>query len=180
MGKVILFLIFVPIVEFYLLFYVGDMIGWAPTLAWVMLTGVWGVWLSRREGLRVLGRWQESLARQEVPQDGAIESFLIFAEGLMLMVPGFLTDAAGLVMIIPLTRNLIMRFVRNWLARQVQRGRVQIFTMNYGPWGPSRSYNGDVIDVEGELVEEEVVETGKSFSESSSRQRPDRRLENPT
>jgi UPF0716 protein FxsA len=147
-----LFVLFtvVPLVELYLLIVIGRTFGAGPTIGLVLLTGALGAWFARLEGARVIRRWQEAMARHELPKDGVIDGFLIFIGGLMLIAPGILTDIGGLAMVVPPTRRVITRIVRTWLERQIATGRVQVYASGYN--GVSRAQK-DVIDVEGEVVE---------------------------
>jgi UPF0716 protein FxsA len=149
-GRLFLLFTIVPLVELYLLIAIGRVLGPIPTIGLVLITGALGAWFARLEGARVIRRWQEAVARHEMPKEGVIDGFLIFVGGLMLITPGILTDIAGLCMVVPPTRRVIARFVRAWFERQVAAGRVQVYASGYngGPRGP-----GGVIDVEGEEVE---------------------------
>jgi len=152
-GRLFLLFTVVPLVELYLLIAVGRILGPAATIALVLLTGAVGAWFARLEGARVIRRWQDSLARQQVPKDGVIDGFLIFIGGLLLITPGILTDIAGLSMVLPPTRRVIAGLVRTWVERQMATGHVQVYARGYNR-GPVGSQG--VIDVEGEVVE--VVE----------------------
>jgi len=152
-----LFLLFtvVPLVELYLLIAIGRVLGPVPTIGLVLLTGALGAWFARLEGTRVIQRWQEAVARQQLPKDGVIDGFLIFLGGLMLITPGILTDLAGLSMVMPPTRRVIARIVRAWFERQIETGRVQVYASGYNAasGGPA-----DVIEVDGEVVEVTAAE----------------------
>jgi len=154
-----LFLLFtvVPLVELYLLIAIGRIIGPVPTLGLVLLTGALGAWFARLEGTRVIHRWQEAIAQQQLPKDGVVDGLLIFIGGLLLITPGILTDIAGLAMVVPPTRRVIASQVRAWFERQIATGRVQVYAPGYGgaPGGPP-----DVIEVEGEVVD--VVSASES------------------
>ena len=155
MGRLFLLFTVIPLLELYLLVRIGSAIGAGATIALVLLTGALGAWFARLEGLRVLRRWQESLARQELPKDGVIDGLLIFVGGLMLITPGILTDIAGLSMVLPVTRRGIAAMLHRWAEAQMRAGRVQVFTTEYGYRRPARP---DVIDVEGEVVDVELRE----------------------
>ncbi|UCF48845.1 MAG: FxsA family protein [Myxococcales bacterium] len=160
MARLFLLFTVVPLVELYLLIAIGRALGPMPTIGLVLLTGALGAWFARLEGARVIRRWQEAMARQQLPKDGVIDGFLIFVGGLMLITPGILTDIAGLSMVVPPTRRVIAGLVRAWFERQIAAGRVQVYAPGYngGPGGP-----GGVIDVEGEVVEVvEVAETSET------------------
>lgn len=171
MGRLFLLFTVVPLVELYLLIAIGRMLGPVPTIGLVLLTGALGAWFARLEGARVIRRWQEAMARQQMPKDGVIDGFLIFVGGLMLITPGILTDIAGLSMVMPPTRRVIAAFARTWFERQIAAGRVQVYSSGYND--PRRGRQG-VIEVEGEEVE--VVERGAG-SEASSRSEDSRRLD---
>ncbi len=155
MGRLFLLFTVVPLVELYLLIAVGRVLGPMATIGLVLVTGAVGAWFARLEGARVIRRWQEAIARQQIPKDGVIDGFLIFVGGLLLITPGILTDLAGLSMVMPPTRRVISGFVRRWFERQIAAGRVQVYAPGYNG-GPGRPQG--VIDVEGEVVE--VVEVG--------------------
>ncbi|MEM7434313.1 MAG: FxsA family protein [Myxococcota bacterium] len=150
MGRLFLLFTVVPLVELYLLIAIGRVLGPVATIALVLVTGALGAWFARLEGARVLRRWQEALARQELPKDGLVDGLLIFVGGLMLITPGILTDIAGLSMVLPPTRKIIGAFVRRWFQAQVARGTVQVYGPGFGPRGAPP---GEVIDVEGEVIE---------------------------
>jgi UPF0716 protein FxsA len=147
-----LFLLFtvVPLVEPYLLVSIGRVLGTAPTIVLVLLTGAVGAWFARLEGARVIQRWQVAIARQQLPKDGLIDGLLIFVGGVLLITPGVLTDVAGLSMVMPLTRRPIAAMLRRWFERQVATGRVQVYASGYNARGPA---GPGVIDVEGDVVE---------------------------
>ncbi len=152
-GRLFLLFTVVPLVELYLLVAVGRVLGPLMTIGLVLVTGAVGAWFARLEGARVIRRWQEAMARQQIPKDGVIDGFLIFIGGLMLITPGILTDIAGLSMVMPPTRRVIAAFVRSWFERQIAAGRVQVYAPGYNG-GPGRPQ--EVIEVDGEVVE--VVE----------------------
>ncbi|MGB5812408.1 MAG: FxsA family protein [Polyangiales bacterium] len=159
MGRLFLLFTVVPLVELYLLIAIGRIMGPVATIALVLVTGAVGAWFARLEGARVIRRWQEALARQQLPKDGLVDGLLIFVGGLMLVTPGILTDIAGLSMVLPPTRRIIAGFVRRWFQAQVAQGRVQVYGAGF-PGAPMRPT--DVIDVEGEVIEVvEVTETSE-------------------
>ena len=132
MGRLFLLFTVVPLVELYLLIAVGRALGPGPTIALVLVTGALGAWFARLEGARVIRRWQEAMARQQLPKDGVIDGLLIFIGGILLITPGIMTDVVGLSMVMPLTRRLIAGWVRRWFERQVAEGRVRVVATGYG------------------------------------------------
>lgn len=107
-------LIFVgaPLLELYVLIEVGSEIGAVPTIALSLFTAVLGGWLVRVQGFSVLFRAQAQLARREVPAIELIEGVVLLLVGLALLLPGFITDAVGFLLLIPALRH---RLVLGWL-----------------------------------------------------------------
>ena len=113
-----LFLAFtiIPIIEIYLLIEIGSMFGALTAVALVILTGFLGAFLARMQGLQTLYRIQESLHEGRMPSGELLDALLIVIAGLVLLTPGFLTDSAGFLLLIPATRNSI----KYWLLRQIE------------------------------------------------------------
>jgi len=95
-----------PFAELYVLLKVGRSLGAGPTLGLVVLTGVAGAGLARMQGLRVLRRVQEAFAAGRLPAGELLDGVLVLIAALLLITPGFLTDAAGLLLLVPWTRQL--------------------------------------------------------------------------
>ena len=113
-----LFLAFtiIPIIEIYLMIEIGSMFGALTAVALVILTGFLGAFLARMQGLQTLYRIQESLREGRMPSGELLDALLIVIAGLVLLTPGFLTDSAGFLLLIPATRNSI----KYWLRRQIE------------------------------------------------------------
>ena len=113
-----LFLAFtiIPIIEIYLLIEIGSMFGALTAVTLVILTGFLGAFLARMQGLQTLYRIQESLHEGRMPSGELLDALLIVIAGLVLLTPGFLTDSAGFLLLIPATRN----FIKYWLRRQIE------------------------------------------------------------
>lgn len=127
MGKWLLLLFtVVPLVEFYLLMTVGSLIGFWPTVGIVLATGMLGAALAKREGVRVLSRWQTDMQEGRVPADGVLDGVLILVGGVLLVTPGVLTDALGLSLLIPWTRRGLSALLRARLKKGVESGRVRV------------------------------------------------------
>ena len=113
-----LFLAFtiIPIIEIYLLIEIGSMFGALTAVILVILTGFLGAFLARMQGLQTLYRIQESLREGRMPSGELLDALLIVIAGLVLLTPGFLTDSAGFLLLIPATRNSI----KSWLQSQIE------------------------------------------------------------
>ncbi len=101
----LLLLLTVPLVEIYVLIEVGQSIGTATTVALVIFTAVLGAWLLRWQGLHTLARVQAALQCNELPAIELIEGLLLIITGVLLLTPGFVTDAIGFACLIPTVRR---------------------------------------------------------------------------
>ena len=113
-----LFLAFtiIPVVEIYLLIQIGTIFGALTSIALVIVTGLLGAYLARIQGLQTLFRIQESMREGQMPSGEQLDALLIGIAGLVLLTPGFLTDAFGFLLLIPNTRTAI----KQWLHRQIE------------------------------------------------------------
>ncbi|MDP9420214.1 MAG: FxsA family protein [Actinomycetota bacterium] len=112
----LLFLV-VPLVELYLIIQVGELISALNTIAVLILMGIVGGWLMKREGVGVLRRVRTQLQRGQVPARELVDGFLILFGGALMLAPGFLTDLLGLSLLVPPLRAM----VRATLARRLQQ-----------------------------------------------------------
>ena len=118
MGRLFLVFVIVPLVELYLLIQVGEVIGAPATIGLVIATALLGAALARREGLRTFLAIQETVAAGRLPTDDLIEGVMILLAGLLLLTPGFLTDAIGFLVLIPPTRRRLRRYLVAWFKRR--------------------------------------------------------------
>ena len=123
-----LFLAFtiIPVLEIYLLIKLGTVLGALNTVIIVILTGILGAALARFEGLNTMIRIKEGLSRGEMPAEGMLDALLILIAGIVLLTPGFLTDIAGLSILIPQMRILLKRWLRKKFDGWVQGQQVNI------------------------------------------------------
>jgi len=109
----LLFFVAAPLVELYLLIEVGSEIGAVPTIALSVFTAILGGALVRMQGFAVLFRAQSQMANEEVPAIELLEGALLLVVGLALLLPGFITDAIGFLLLIPpLRRGLVVRWLK--------------------------------------------------------------------
>jgi UPF0716 protein FxsA len=118
MLLVALFIV-VPLVEIAVIIQVGSWLGVVDTLVLLILISVLGAWLVKRQGVGLLRRIQFELANGRVPGSALVDAALLLVAGVLLLVPGFVTDAIGLLLLLPPVRAA----VRSWLRRRWQRGQ---------------------------------------------------------
>lgn len=117
-GLMFLVFVVVPLVEIYVLVEVAGAIGVLPALATLLACSLLGVWLVKREGLGVLRRMQATVNRGEVPATELVDGGLVAMAGALCLVPGFVTDGIGLILLLPPVRHLVRNLlVRRWTKR---------------------------------------------------------------
>jgi len=123
-----LFLAFtiIPILELYLLITAGKYFGPTNTIMAVIITAFGGAMLARIQGLTTMLRIKKSVLQGQMPAEELIDALLIFAAGVVLLTPGFITDIAGFLILIPCTRALFKRWVIKWFQNWVNRNRVDV------------------------------------------------------
>ncbi len=113
----------IPLIEIYLLIKVGSLIGALPTVFLVVFTAVLGAVLLRQQGFATLMRVQAMLARGQIPAIEVMEGAVLLVGGVLLLTPGFFTDAVGFVCLIPaLRRRLIIWAIRRGVVTATGTG----------------------------------------------------------
>ena len=119
---VVFFLIFValPLAEIYALIKVGSWLGVFPTIALLLLVSAVGAALVKREGLRVLRRMQEQVVAGNMPSNEILDGVCLLLAGLLLVVPGFVTDVVGLLLLLPPFRLLLRSGLKRRNSRKIR------------------------------------------------------------
>ncbi len=105
--------VFIPLTELYVIIEVGDSIGAFATIWLVVLTAVIGGWLVRKQGMGILFRIRQQMEQGEAPAIEMLEGALLALMGILLLLPGFITDALGFLLLIPpLRRFLVLEFLK--------------------------------------------------------------------
>ena len=136
MFQLVLLFVVLPAVELALLIEVGRRIGTPATLTLIIVTGVVGASLARRQGLGVLRDLQLETAAGRLPAGSLVDGVMILVAGALLVTPGVLTDAFGFLCLVPAFRRAAKRgLLRRW-ERAVRTGRVQFEVVADEPFGP--------------------------------------------
>ncbi len=109
MKTTILMIIFIPIIEIYLFIKIGSQIGAISTISLILFTAILGVFYARYEGFNTLRSAINQLLKNEIPFYEIISGAAIAVAALLLILPGFLTDFIGLLIIFPPTRKLFFK-----------------------------------------------------------------------
>ena len=121
-----LFLLFtvIPFIELALLIKIGTMIGLFETILIIVITGMAGALMVRSAGIECLFRIQKNMDSGIIPTDDLFSGLLILVAGAFLLTPGLITDAAGFVLLIPVSRELVKKFLKKYAKLKVEQTRL--------------------------------------------------------
>ena len=120
MNAAILFIIGIPLIEIYLMIKVGGAIGAFNTIFLIFFTAITGIFFARLEGLNTIKSGFNQLIKNEIPVYEIISGATLAFAALLLIMPGFLTDIIGFLLIIPITRKI---FINNISSGFKKKGR---------------------------------------------------------
>ncbi len=123
MLLVVALLVALPIVELAVLIQVGQWIGVVDTIGLLVLVSLIGVWLVKRAGTGALRRIRADLAVGKVPSDALVDGGLLAGAGVLLIVPGFVTDCFGLLLLVPPVRSGVRWALRSRFSRRAAVAR---------------------------------------------------------
>ncbi|MFE4710333.1 MULTISPECIES: FxsA family protein [Paenibacillus] len=115
-------LFIIPAVELFGFIYVADFLGAPKTLLLMLTTSVIGLVMMRFEGKKVLQDSKRHVEEGRVPGRTMLDGLCIFFGGLMLILPGFITDIIGFTLVFPLTRPLYRTFLLRWIEKKMKNG----------------------------------------------------------
>jgi UPF0716 protein FxsA len=136
LGRLILLFLLTPAVELALLIQVDQLIGFWATVALIIVTGIVGSHLARREGLSTWRRLNDRLQTGDLPGTELADGIIILVSGALLITPGILTDVIGFLGLIPLTRTWVRRVLMRWFRRKVEKGTMQVQFGAFGGTSP--------------------------------------------
>ena len=111
MNSIILSIILVPVIEIYLLIKIGSQIGALTTIFLIFTTAIVGIYYAKYEGLNTLKSGFLQLSKNQSPTFEMLSGAAIAFAALLLIIPGFLTDIIGFLLIFPLSRKLLFNFL---------------------------------------------------------------------
>ena len=107
MNSILLGIILIPIIEIYLLIKIGSQIGAITTILLIFITAIIGVYYAKYEGLNTLKSGFIQLSKNQSPKYEVISGAAIAFAAVLLIIPGFMTDIIGFLLIFPITRKII-------------------------------------------------------------------------
>lgn len=157
MRYLVLLFVVVPLGELYLLLWMSGLVGFWPTVALTVVTGIVGGSLAKREGLRVYRQWNRAMAELRPPETGLVEGALVLLGGALLITPGVVTDVVGFLLLVPWSRRPIATRVRALVGRYLDGrtvGHVSVGGVEVPADPTPPSPFGAVIDTTGENAED--------------------------
>jgi len=130
-GKLLLLFTVVPTIELIILIGIGQLIGFWPTVALIVITGALGAILAKIAGISIISQIIGDLRSGVLPGRRMVDGVLILIAGVMLITPGILTDISGLLLLFPATRMFFREKVIKWLRKKLQKGS---FNVDFFRW----------------------------------------------
>lgn len=118
---VVLFIV-VPLAELWAIIAVSDIIGGWPTIGLLLFDSLLGAWLLKRQGRGVLAKVDARLRANQLPTDELVDGVLILFAGALMLTPGFITDAAGFLLLLPFTRAPLRAALKRRFTVRMGRG----------------------------------------------------------
>ncbi|MDX8342119.1 FxsA family protein [Rossellomorea sp. YZS02] len=127
MRYMLLLLIIIPALEIGLLVLSGQAIGLVPTVLLIITTGILGAYLAKKQGIETIRKAQRDMQYGQLPGDAIMDGLCILVGGVVLLTPGFITDAIGFLLLLPATRKMLKPFIYRLFKRWINNGNVIIY-----------------------------------------------------
>ena len=118
-----LLFVVIPLIELFILLQLGKLIGIFSTITVIVLTGIVGAFLVRKQGFNIWNRIQNKLNEGMIPEDELIDGVIVLAGGIFLITPGLLTDITGMLFIIPNSRLIFRNHIKQWVINRMNRNQ---------------------------------------------------------
>ncbi|WP_341300052.1 FxsA family protein [Lysinibacillus sp. FSL H8-0500] len=123
MRKIFLGFVVYALAELALLIVIGQNIGVFSTLLLIIATSIIGMYVMKNKGMNSIQNVKQTMARGEAPGAALVNTLLTFSGGLLLALPGFLTDLIGLLLLMPFSRKMFQPLVYYWMRKQMKKGQ---------------------------------------------------------
>ncbi|MEG0259137.1 MAG: FxsA family protein [Lysinibacillus sp.] len=126
MKKFFISFVVYMLIEMALLIFIGQQIGVFNTLLLVVATTILGIYFAKNKGMKSVQKVKSSLERGEAPGPAMVDAMMSFMGGLLLVIPGFLTDAVGLLLLFSFTKKLFKPIIYLWMRKKMKNGQFVI------------------------------------------------------
>ncbi|MCO7175944.1 FxsA family protein [Sporolactobacillus kofuensis] len=121
LRKMLIFLMLYALLEVCLFIYVGHLIGGLNLIIIVLLSALFGIWMVKRQGFVIVQRIRDAFMQRQIPSDSVLDGACLLLGGLLLCLPGLISDCIGILLLIPVLRVAfvirIRRFLRKWFSQ---------------------------------------------------------------
>ncbi|MFJ7971070.1 FxsA family protein [Psychrobacillus sp. NPDC096389] len=124
MKWIIGLIIVIPAIELYVLLLSGKTIGVGYTLLLILATGIVGAYLAKRQGIRAFREVSDNIKNGQAPGEAAINGIFVFIGSILVILPGFISDILGLMLLFAPTRNLFKPLLYRWIRKKMKHGQV--------------------------------------------------------
>ncbi len=118
MNAILLLIISIPLIEIYLMIKIGGVVGAFNTIFLIFFTAITGVYFARLAGLNAIKSGVSQLMKNEMPVYEIVSGAALAFAALLLIIPGFLTDLFGFLLIIPITRKFFIKSISSNLEKK--------------------------------------------------------------
>lgn len=148
LARLALLFVAVPLAELAILVWLGRRVGLVPTVTLVVVTGILGAWLARRQGVATWSRFRAALDAGQLPHRELVEGVLVLVAGAVLLTPGLLTDVVGFLLLVPAVRHrvrdrAVAAIGRRWKTPVRWTGREGAVEADYRVVEDGEAGNGD-------------------------------------
>ena len=139
-----LFFIAIPIIEVILFITVGKYIGLWNTIFIIIITGIIGAILVKSQGINIFNKALEEIRSNKMPIFSIFEGIAILIAGAFLLTPGFLTDTLGCILLIPKTRNIIIKYITSYIEKRTKYKKQSTYDKNE----ENKIFEGDFEEID--------------------------------
>ena len=125
MNAAILLIIGIPAIEIYLMIKVGGIIGALNTILLIFFTAITGIYFTKMAGLSTLRSGFNQLIKNEIPVYEIISGAALAFAAFLLILPGFLTDIVGFLLIIPVTRKFFIKLITTKYNKEKNKDKIK-------------------------------------------------------
>ncbi|MUV39341.1 UPF0716 protein YtzA [Lentibacillus sp. JNUCC-1] len=122
MRFIILALLIIPALEIGVFIWAGGIVGPWWIIGLILLTGFVGLTIARQQGTETWYRARQSMNNRQTPAKEIVDGICIFAGAIFLLTPGFITDVVGFVLVLPITRYPINKWIQRYVQKKLDGG----------------------------------------------------------
>ena len=111
MRNLFIIFIFLPIVEIYFFVKIGTEIGAVSTIIFTLITAMLGIFIIKYQGITSFVKARQTMLNNEEPAIEILSNFALLICGLLLLIPGFFTDSFGILLILPIVRKILIKYL---------------------------------------------------------------------